>query len=76
MLVVCEVKGCSYKSKDDFCRNKVLKINMNGTCGYVYNKRGELNKNYQEKIEEWNKERMQVYDFLDQDKKGLNGVPA
>ena len=42
MTVVCKVSLCPYRSKNGFCRNRVLEITPYGYCGHVYDKTGQV----------------------------------
>ena len=33
--VVCYVRNCGYCSSNGFCQNRVVAINLNGTCSYL-----------------------------------------
>lgn len=52
VTVVCKIEQCPYRSKNGFCRNRVLLINLNGSCGHIYDKNGQIKSNWQEPIDE------------------------
>ena len=52
MTVICKVELCPYRSRNGFCRNRVLCITENGLCGHIYNRNGQMNPNWQQKIDE------------------------
>ena len=64
MTVFCKVTQCPYRSKQGFCRNKLVSITENGTCGHIYDKHGNIKPNWQEKVKE---ENMQEY-YLQEEK--------
>ena len=51
MTVICKVTQCPYLSSRGFCRNKLLNITGNGLCGHIYDKRGQIKQNWQERID-------------------------
>ena len=52
MTVVCNVDQCPYRSKTGFCRNRVLFITLNGLCGHIYDKNGQIKSNWMNPIDE------------------------
>lgn len=50
--IVCKVQKCPFRSKNGFCRQKVLRINQNGTCGHVYIWNGSINQDWNAPVEE------------------------
>ena len=65
MIVVCKVAGCPYKSGSGFCRNRVVKITPNGNCGHLYDDRGQVRRDWAEKIEE---------EFMDPERQNADGI--
>ena len=65
MVTVCKVKQCPFNSGMGFCRNKVLSITENGLCGHIYDKRGQLKQNWQERIDEEMKEQLIIIDVAE-----------
>lgn len=35
MVIVCDIQLCPYRSKNNFCRKRVVKINQNGVCNHL-----------------------------------------
>ena len=52
MTVICKVDRCPYRSKNGFCRNKVLPINSNGFCGHIYDKNNNVKANWLDPVDE------------------------
>lgn len=44
--IVCKVADCNYHSASNFCLNPLTFINQRGLCGYVYDRHGRINNNY------------------------------
>ena len=51
-MVVCKVVGCPYKVNEKFCGKQVLGINQGGSCNQIYNGRGMVKPDWQQKKEE------------------------
>lgn len=51
MTVICDLMQCPYRSRNRFCMNPLLYINMNGSCGHIYDKNGRVKPNWQEPVE-------------------------
>ena len=52
MTVICKVKDCPYRSKNGFCRNRVLPINESGFCGHIYDRNNNIKPNWRQPISE------------------------
>lgn len=66
MVVICKVIECPYRSKNGFCRNRLLNIIENGSCGHIFNRNGQPKVNWQQKIDE---KFMQGYKNQEEEKK-------
>lgn len=51
MTVYCKVQMCPYNSPSGFCRNRLVSITPNGSCGHIYTEQGAVKQNWQEKID-------------------------
>ena len=49
MVVVCKVQLCPYRSSHNFCKKRVLGITNQGFCNQIYDKRGQVKMNWQQK---------------------------
>ena len=49
MTVFCKVYACPYNSTSGFCKNKLVSITPNGSCGHIYTDQGAVKQNWQEK---------------------------
>ena len=46
MTVVCKVDNCPFKSNENFCKNPLVSITLNGQCGWIFNKSGAVKKGW------------------------------
>ena len=52
MDVICAVSACPFRSSSGFCRGRIVTINQNGGCGHLYDKQGQIRRDWQEKVDE------------------------
>ena len=46
-MIVCNVAGCPYKSKEGkFCLKKIVDITDRALCGQLYDKYGQVKQNW------------------------------
>ena len=51
-MIVCDVSGCPCKIQGKFCGKKVLGVNQSGMCKQIYNNRGQVRPDWQQKREQ------------------------
>ena len=49
MTVICKVVRCPYLSSSGFCKNALVSITENGLCGHIYDKKGQIKKDWDKK---------------------------
>ena len=33
--IICAIEKCGYRSRNGFCLNRIVSINVNGVCAYL-----------------------------------------